>query len=239
MRSGDNLGEMKSLFKKGKFPGGVVILWVIEVMLIIIKVNAGTSMPESNAQEAPTTEQYVEAVPNEPWPEEMTTEEIEEILPEPTEPQTEILTEPPHENTSPEPEWYIYLSYNEMYALATLVYLEGRGESIECQQAIASVVINRYTTSPDKYKNIFDVIYEPEQFSPAGLICETQPTQTQLDAVYAVARYGPNIPEYVTYFRANYFHEWGDQVPYVCMGSTYFSYSNSLKYKLENMEVIK
>lgn len=149
--------------------------------------------------------------------EEMTTEEV--IVPTPDE-EEQSTTE------VPEPQEYIILTGDEKWALACLVYLEGRGESLDCQRAIASVVINRYTTG--SYQTLFDVIYEPLQFSPAYLIEDTTPTDIQIAVVEEIAWKGPTIPEYVTFFRAGRYHNFGDLVDWKQMDHTYFSYSQSL-----------
>lgn len=119
---------------------------------------------------------------------------------------------------------YVSLSSDERYALATLIWLEGRGESVECQYAIGSTVLNRYTTG--NYGTLFDVIYEKGQFTPAYLIEESTPTDVQIGIVDELCFHGPTIPEYITYFRADDFHDWGKDfpVPYNYIDNTYFSY---------------
>lgn len=92
-----------------------------------------------------------------------------------------------------------YLNADEIETLARLVYLEARGESFSGQQAVAEAVLNR-VLSPLYPNNVYDVIYDPGQFSPADQILYTNPTQTQYDAV-AAALTGPNIlPQQVLYF---------------------------------------
>lgn len=130
-----------------------------------------------------------------------------------------------------ESNYYIELSDAEINELATLVYLEAGGESFECQKAVASVVINRMTTGNETLK---DVIYAKNQFSPARLISVSKPSDSTLDAVKFVIEHGPTIPEYVTYFRAIYYHKWAGQVPYSCIDNTYFSYDVGLKDQIEN-----
>lgn len=122
---------------------------------------------------------------------------------------------------------YISLTEEEQYQLATLIWLEGRGEPIEGQKAIASVVINRYTTKQytgKDYSSILDVIHEESQFSPAHLIDDFEPTQLQIDVVTDIMTNGPSIPEYVTFFRAYHYHDWDNQMKYDLIGETYFSY---------------
>ena len=124
-------------------------------------------------------------------------------------------------------QYYISLTKEEQYQLATLIWLEGRGEPIEGQKAIASVAINRYTTKQytgKDYSNILDIIYEESQFSPAHLIDDFEPTQVQIDVVTDIMTNGPSIPEYVTFFRAYHYHDWENQMKYELIGETYFSY---------------
>lgn len=136
-------------------------------------------------------------------------------------------TEVPETSTpAPEPTSYIELSDDDKYMIASLVYLEGRGESIECQKAIASVVINRYTTG--EYHSISDVIYATNQFTPARYVSSTCPDQTQIDVVNEVCESGVTIPEYVTYFRAGHYHRFNGQIPYTQLSSTYFSYDRDV-----------
>lgn len=130
--------------------------------------------------------------------------------------------------------WYYPMTEDELYELATLVYLEGGVESYECQQAIASVVINRATTSG---KSTHDVIYAKHQFTPAKKITQSAPSESTMKAAKYVAMYGPSIPEYVTFFRADYYFDWGSRyVDYVCIDRTYFTYDSRLKARLESEE---
>lgn len=126
---------------------------------------------------------------------------------------------------------YIDLTSNEKQMLASLLYLEARGESYECQKAIASVVINRFTTG--NYNSISDVIYEKNQFTPAKYVKELVYNDEQIAAVEEICMNGPSIPEYVTYFRAHRYHSWGDLIAYKQIDSTYFSYSQALKAEVE------
>lgn len=124
---------------------------------------------------------------------------------------------------------YIELTKDEKYMLATLIYLEGRGESLECQHAIGSVVLNRMATSGSDLES---VIYAEGQFEPSYLIASTTPTDTQIEIVNELCINGPSLPEYVTYFRAGHYHEWGDLSPYTYIDNTYFSYSGDVCYQV-------
>ena len=117
---------------------------------------------------------------------------------------------------------YYELTYDEIDMLARLVYLEAGGESYECMKGVASVVLNRMTSTG---MSLHDVIYEPNQFSPACYIESTCYTDTVYSAVMDVVENGPSLPTYVTFFRADYYHDFGNNivVPYTCINNTYFS----------------
>lgn len=127
----------------------------------------------------------------------------------------------------PEPKNYVDLTDDEIYELATLVFLEAGGESFECQCAVASVVVNRMTESGE---GLDEVIYKKNQFTPAYLISSSSPSDSTLEATLKVIQYGPTIPEYVTYFRADYFFDW--VTPYINIDHTYFSYDKNLAERL-------
>ncbi len=117
---------------------------------------------------------------------------------------------------------------SEREMLARLVYPEGNTESIECQKAIVSVVINRWQDGAWG-NTLEDVVYYPSQFTPAPLIAETIPTQTNYDAVDYIIKNGSILPKYCMYFRANYGFAstwWGDYGyhEYVQVDNTFFGY---------------
>lgn len=115
------------------------------------------------------------------------------------------------------------LNYSDRELLAKLLYNEGRGESIECQRAIVSVVINRLNSGywGDTIK---EVVYARNQFEPVsrGLIDRTKPLQTQYDAIDYVLEHGTTIPSWVLYFRASYHFDWSGYTKYKSISNTYF-----------------
>lgn len=115
------------------------------------------------------------------------------------------------------------LNYLDRELLAKLLYNEGRGESIECQRAIVSVVINRLNSGywGDTIK---EVVYARNQFEPVsrGLIDRTKPLQTQYDAIDYVLEHGTTIPSWVLYFRASYHFDWSGYTKYKSISNTYF-----------------
>lgn len=125
---------------------------------------------------------------------------------------------------------FIYLTDNEIQMLATLVNLESGVESYDCQRDVASVIINRMII---ENSSLEEIIYSPGQFEPAYMISYSEPTKTSLKAVEDVIQNGTTLPIYVTYFRAGYYHEWGDLVGYRQYENTYFSYSTALKEQYE------
>lgn len=114
------------------------------------------------------------------------------------------------------------LTEDEIYKLASVVYLEARGESYTCQKAVASIIINRMC---HYHKTLDEVLYEPDQFSTIDEIDSVEPDESCIRAARYVATCGQTIPWYVMYFRADRYHDWGDLVDYTQIDNTYFSYS--------------
>lgn len=184
----------------------------------ITTINFGTSCQETSyldtLQQLPSSSSDHESTEAEPADAESTT------VPECTESETFIDVESESEAKF---DPYIHLTDDEIYELATLVWLEGYAESPDCQRAIVSVVINRMRLWNMSLK---DVIYASGQFTPAWMIEFTAPDLAQIGYVLDVIEYGPNIPKYVCYFRSKHFHSWHGMHDFEQMGKTYFSYSS-------------
>lgn len=127
------------------------------------------------------------------------------------------------------------LTADEIYTLATLVYLESSIESVECQRDIASTVINRMVI---ENKSLDDIVYASGQFTPACRIPYEKPSDESLEAVKYIVKNGTTLPVYVTYFRSGYYHEWGDLIGYREYENTYFSYSIAIKELCEELGLI-
>lgn len=128
------------------------------------------------------------------------------------------------------PKYTVALDEDEIYTLATLVYLEGGTESYECQKAIASVVLNRMAVEDT---SLYDIIYAPNQFDVAYNIAYSSPSDSTLSAVREVLEYGSTLPQYVLYFRASYYHDWGPTIGQYCnIDNTYFSYNVAVMEEL-------
>ena len=107
--------------------------------------------------------------------------------------------------------------------LAKILYCDGGGESVDCQKAIMSVIVNRLNSG--KWGNtIKSVIYAKGQFSPIfdGSMQRAKPTQTQYDIVDYVLENGSTLPSWVMYFRASYHFSWKGYTPYCTIDNTYF-----------------
>ena len=143
----------------------------------------------------------------------------------PVETQTSVETEviPTETMTETAPTYVYNISSNDREMLARLVFLEGNMESLDCQKAIVSVVINRWQSG---YWGSYlsDVVYAPYQFTPASRIPYVTPTATNYEAVDHVLKYGVTVPQYVLYFRANYHHNWRGYCGYVKIDNTCFGY---------------
>ena len=126
------------------------------------------------------------------------------------------------ENSGDNKELAYNLTSAEKELLAQLLYHEARGESLECQKAVASVVLNRVESGlwGDTLK---DVIYAKNQFEPVGkgLLPNTKPLQKQYEAIDYVIENGATVPSNVLYFRAGHYFEWGTD--YINIDNTYFS----------------
>jgi N-acetylmuramoyl-L-alanine amidase len=112
--------------------------------------------------------------------------------------------------------------------LARLVYREANIESLECQIAVVSVVINRWQDGRWG-DTLEDVIYSPHQFSPSGLLYKTTPNETNYEAVDYVLKNGSIFPKYVMFFRADFGFsntDWANEGyrEYIQLDDTFFGY---------------
>lgn len=125
-----------------------------------------------------------------------------------------------------EPTYAYNITSAEREMLARLVYREANIESLECQMAVASVVINRWQDGRWG-DTLEDVIYSPYQFTPANLLYKTTPTELNYTAVDLVLQNGCTLPPYVMFFRADYHFDWQGYKPYTQIDCTCFGYFES------------
>lgn len=189
----------------------VIILALLVLLLaLIVGARAGliqheTAMhtlavaTEAAALEAPSHRPVDEVDVTPPAPKNTPLPPTPEPTPEPTDPPVLAYEQPVI--GQPEQGRYgsLLLTADEIETIARLVRLEAGGESFGGQQAVAEVVLNR-VVSKIFPNNVYDVVYQETQFTPASQIPYTAATQTQYDAVQAALR-GPNIlPTDVCYF---------------------------------------
>lgn len=117
---------------------------------------------------------------------------------------------------------FSYISDEEKELIARCVMSEAGGESEDCQEAVATVILNRYM-SP-RYPDKLSEIIVPGQFSlqDNGEIT----TEVYLSVSRALVNYNTGmqcIPYNCYYFRADHYHDFG--IPYRQIGNNYFSLS--------------
>lgn len=93
----------------------------------------------------------------------------------------------------------LQLTHEELRLLASVIWVEARGESEEGQQAVAEVILNRLAS--DAFADTLNgVIYAEGQFRSAGFLDEAEPHQAQYEAIDR-AIHGPYIlPTDVVHF---------------------------------------
>lgn len=124
-----------------------------------------------------------------------------------------------------EPSYAHNITSSEREMLARLVYREANTESLECQMAVASVIINRWLDGRWG-QTLGEVVYSPEQFSPANLLYKTTPTETNYAAVDTVLKNGSILPKYCMYFRSEFCFSdiWEGYYGYSQIDAIYFGY---------------
>lgn len=124
-----------------------------------------------------------------------------------------------------EPTPYFFVTSVEREMLARLLWTEARGESVECQRAIVSVVMNR-VRSDDFPNSIEEVIKQKNgtipQFDLGNALGNVTPNEIQYEAVDYVIWNGVTMPDWVCYFRANRHHAWNNYTPYMQIDHTCF-----------------
>ena len=123
--------------------------------------------------------------------------------------------------TSPDNRIY-FITDVDKELIARCVMSEAGGESEDCQEAVATVILNRYM-SPRYPGNLSDIIV-PGQFSLQDNGDIT--TEVYLSVSRALVNYGTGmqcIPYNCYYFRAGKYHDFG--IPYTHIDNTYFSLS--------------
>lgn len=117
----------------------------------------------------------------------------------------------------------IDITVEERDLLARALYLEAGAQSKECQEKVASAIIN-YWLSFDGKKTLKETIYSGNYLSVASKITSTVPKQKQYDIVDYILANGSVLPSYVMYFRNQYHHNWSGYSGYCDVDNVYFGY---------------
>lgn len=202
----------------------LVFLWSCAPVAIAVASTNKVEIVDSQKEEFTTnTESTTPEVESEPsnGPEEETEDQGE--APQEPETDSESVADEESENlvqVEDEVQKFV-LTDEEKEIFATIIYLEGGGESYECQLGIGSVILNRLENG--HWGNTLEsVLYAKNQFTPAHRIKSTTPTDTQRKVVEQLLTEGTTLPYYVMYFRAWYYFSWAE--PYTHIDDTYFSY---------------
>lgn len=116
---------------------------------------------------------------------------------------------------------YMKFSEEDLYIFEQTVYLESGGESVECQMAVGSCILNRMV---NENKSLQEVVYEPGQFDVAPNIGIASVSDTTKWVCKVLLKYGPSLPTCVTSFRTETYHNFNCINPYCQIGSVYFSH---------------
>lgn len=95
------------------------------------------------------------------------------------------------------------LTEEERELIAKVIYLEARGECFEGQQAIAEIILNRFTSDDFQFNSIAGVILAPKQFRTSHLLSTAHPGEIQYKALDCALNCESVIPKDV-YFFASY-----------------------------------
>lgn len=117
---------------------------------------------------------------------------------------------------------------NEIRMLQQVVYREAGGVSVECQQAVCSVIINSMMVNHLTLYEEISAVNRYEVF-PDCLYCE--PSEETCDSVLDVLYNGTTLPRNVLYFREGHYSDFGYGIdePYCSIDNVYFSLNNQVE----------
>lgn len=189
---------------------------LVMIICLCIPLIVTEKVEEVGTQQPPTTEVFID--PSEWF----------EVGTEPNEEDVTIPTDSLPQGPDPEDPntWTFQLSSDEIYLLATAIHLEGGIESSRCQKYIGSVILNRMIASG---QSLTQVLYAENQFSVAGQLASSHPTDLQIAIAMDLVIHGTVLPECVTFFRAHKYHDrttvdTSFVKNYTCVDHTYFSH---------------
>ena len=115
----------------------------------------------------------------------------------------------------------VFISDQEIELIERIVMSEARGESCECQEAVATVILNCWQDGSFG-ETISDVCYASGQFAaPWDDEISMSVNLAVKNAIVYYNTYCQDLPSQILYFRSDHYHTFG--TPYISMGNLYFS----------------
>jgi hypothetical protein len=115
----------------------------------------------------------------------------------------------------------VFISDEEISLIERIVMSEARGESCEAQEAVATVILNRWQEGSFG-ETISDVCYASGQFAaPWDGEISMSVNLAVKNAIVYYNTYCQDLPTQILYFRSDHYHTFG--TPYISMGNLYFS----------------
>lgn len=119
-----------------------------------------------------------------------------------------------------------FISDEEISLIERIVMSEARGESCEAQEAVATVILNRWQEGSFG-DTISDVCYASGQFAaPYQGEISMSVNLAVKNAIVYYNTYCQDLPTQILYFRPDHYHTFG--TPYISMGNLYFSARDGL-----------
>ena len=115
----------------------------------------------------------------------------------------------------------VFISDKEIELIERIVMSEARGESNEAQEAVATVILNRWQDGSFG-ETIADVCFASGQFAaPWDDEISMSVNLAVKNAIVYYNTYCQDLPSQILYFRSDHYHTFG--TPYISMGNLYFS----------------
>lgn len=115
----------------------------------------------------------------------------------------------------------VFISDKEIELIERIVMSEARGESNEAQEAVATVILNRWQDGSFG-ETIADVCFASGQFAaPWDGEISMSVNLAVKNAIVYYNTYCQDLPSQILYFRSDHYHTFG--TPYISMGNLYFS----------------
>lgn len=115
----------------------------------------------------------------------------------------------------------VFISDEEISLIERIVMSEARGESCEAQEAVATVILNRWQEGSFG-ETITDICFASGQFAaPWDGEISMSVNLAVKNAIVYYNTYCQDLPTQILYFRSDHYHTFG--TPYISMGNLYFS----------------